>query len=96
MSLVQFSVSGVIQVDLEQIGVAAANSLYGADDPSNPAYEHGFVLRDDPMGSLQLMLEMAVLDMFSKKFAPAGHFVASIDATSAVFEPRHEDSADDA
>ena len=94
MSLVQFSVSGVVQVDLEQLGVAAANSLYGADDPGNPAYEHGFVLRDDPMGSLRLMLEVAVLDMFSQKLGPNGCFVASIDATSAVFEPRHEDTAE--
>jgi hypothetical protein len=96
MSLVQFSVSGVLQVDLEQVGVAAANALYGSDDPANPAYEHGFVLRDDPMGSLKLLLEMAVLDMIAERFASTEHFVASIDATSAVFAPRHEDTADGA
>lgn len=72
MALFQFVIHGVLEVDADALGVAAANSIYGSDDPGGAGFEAGHAFRQDPAAGLELILGGSVLADLNKKFGEKG------------------------
>jgi hypothetical protein len=74
MALFQFVVHGVLEVDADDLGVAAANSLAGSDNPEGAGFEAGHAFRQNPAAGLELLLGASVLaDLTSKLDVHGAH-----------------------